>query len=174
MSVASWLHLARRFVGSLVPGGPPAPAEAWARASLTSGEAALWDRMSPADRRHAIEVARRASGALGDGATRPVIAAALLHDVGKLDAGFGPFRRAAASLVAQTIGYDRVRAWRHRPGQRGRVGRYVCHDTTGADMLAAAGSHELTVRWARDHHGTPDGWGVPRWIGDALKDADDI
>jgi hypothetical protein len=172
--VASWLHLVRRFVGSLIPGGPRPRADAWARAALTRREVALWGCMSAADRRHAIAVARRASGALGDQATRPVIAAALLHDVGKLDAGFGPFRRAAASLVAQTVGYERVRAWRHRPGHRGRVGRYICHDTIGADMLAAAGSDELTVRWARDHHRPPERWRVPRRIGDALKAADDI
>ncbi|MED6329025.1 MAG: hypothetical protein VX450_00855, partial [Actinomycetota bacterium] len=52
-------HLARRFVGSLRPGGPSSTEEAWATGYLLAGEADLWRSMSGADRRHAVAVARR-------------------------------------------------------------------------------------------------------------------
>lgn len=171
--MASWLHLARRFFGSLVPGGPPLADDAWARASLQAGEIALWERMSGADRRHAVGVARRTAESLGESARDPVIAAALLHDVGKVSSGFGPFRRAMATLIAELVGHERCRALRTRSGIRGQVGRYLSHDAIGADLLAQAGSDELTVAWACQHHLPQDHWTVPEPIGAALKAADD-
>lgn len=171
--MASWLHLGRRFVGSLVPGGPSGQDDAWARTALLSGEEALWDQMSPSDRRHAAGVARRAADALGRDASRAIVAAALLHDVGKIDTGFGPFRRAGASIVAMVVGQERTRRWRRRDGTRGRVGRYLCHDAIGAEMLAVAGSDELTVGWAREHHLAAEHWSLPPGVGYALKAADD-
>lgn len=171
--MAPWRHLARRFVGSLVPRGPRPRDDAWARTSLLPGEEDLWERMSHADRRHATGVARRVGAVLGEQASRPALAAALLHDVGKVDTGFGPWRRAAASLTVVAAGNERARGWRSRHGLRGQVGRYVCHDAIGAEMLRAAGSDELTVRWACEHHLPPDRWTVPRAIGEALKAADD-
>jgi hypothetical protein len=170
---ASWRHLATRFFGSLRPGGPPPADEAWARDALLPGEVALWERMSGADRRHAIGVARRAEAALGAPADRRVLAAALLHDVGKVDSRLGPARRAVATLAGMAGGHDAARRWRARSGPVGRVGRYLCHDAIGADLLAAAGSDALTVAWAREHHLPPDRWTVPAAVGAALKDADD-
>ena len=41
------------------------------------------------DRRHSVQVAREAKRRLGPAATPPVLAAALLHDVGKIDAALG-------------------------------------------------------------------------------------
>ncbi|HEX6422815.1 MAG TPA: hypothetical protein VFZ79_05005 [Acidimicrobiales bacterium] len=166
-------HLVRRFAGSLRPGGPPADDEAWARRHLLAGELALWGRMSGADRRHAVGVARRAVAGLGGGATRPVVAAALLHDVGKVDSGLGPVRRAAATVAQLAWGRDAAERWRHRRGPVGRAGRYLCHDVIGADLLAAAGSDHLTVAWAREHHLSPGRWTVPAHVGAALKQADD-
>ena len=78
-------HLSRRFFGSLRPGGPSPEDDAWARQRLLPGERELWELMSKQDRRHAIGVARRVERALGNEASRPVLAAALLHDVGKID-----------------------------------------------------------------------------------------
>jgi hypothetical protein len=140
---------------------------------LVPGEVALWRRMSGPDRRHAVGVARRAAEALGPRATRPVVAAALLHDVGKVDSGFGPVRRAIATVVQMAWGHAAARRWRHRRGPLGRTGRYLCHDDIGGDLLAAAGSDGLTVDWAREHHLSPDRWTVPAGVGAALKLADD-
>jgi hypothetical protein len=40
-------------------------------------------------------------------------------------------------------------------------------------MLALAGSHPLTVTWAREHHLRREDWAVPAAVGAALKAADD-
>jgi Cas3, HD domain len=161
-------HLARRFFGSLSR-RPPAPAdEAWALDALLPGERDLWVQMSNADRRHAIGVARRAVGALGpERATRPVRAAALLHDVGKISSGFGPFARAGATVWAGVRGRARVAAG------DGRVARYLRHDSIGAALLADAGSEPLTVAWAAEHHWSRPDWTLPAHVADALKAADD-
>jgi hypothetical protein len=172
--VALWAHLVRRFVGSLRPGGPPAADESWARSALLPGEAELWRRMSGADRRHAVGVARRTEAELGGAATRPVLAAALLHDVGKVEAGIGPVRRALATVAGMAVGRGAVERWSARPrGVRRRFGRYLTHDAIGAALLADAGSDEVTVRWAREHHLPPERWSVPAEVGAALKAADD-
>jgi hypothetical protein len=160
-------HLVRRFLGSLRRGGPSPADEAWARDTLLAGERPLWARMSGSDRRHAVAVARRTEAALGPRATRPVVAAALLHDVGKVEAGLGTFARVGATLLAAVVGRQRLA---HRPG---RVGRYVRHDVLGADLLASAGSDPLTRTWAREHHLPKDRWTVAPEVGAALKAADD-
>jgi hypothetical protein len=163
-----YVHLVRRFAGSLWPGGPGAADEAWARGWLVPGEVELWARLSGPDRRHAVGVARRTIEALGDEAsTRPVVAAALLHDVGKVDAGYGTLRRSLATAYALVVGHERARS------SNGRTGRYLRHDVLGAEMLQAAGSDGLTVAWAREHHLDPSRWSVARPVADALKDADD-
>ncbi|HEX4979851.1 MAG TPA: hypothetical protein VFV35_07295, partial [Acidimicrobiales bacterium] len=77
---AQLTHLARRFVGSLRPGGPPPADEAWVAGWLSPAELRLWRRMSGADRRHAVGVARDVCARGFD--QTPAVAAALLHDVG--------------------------------------------------------------------------------------------
>src|SRR6187431_1790621 len=104
--MASTSHLVRRFFGSLRPGGPGAHAEAWVEARLLPSEHSLWRRMSGPDRRHAVGVAERAQRALGHEATRPVLAAALLHDVGKIDSGLGTYGRVVATLSAKAAGAE--------------------------------------------------------------------
>ncbi|HVF75482.1 MAG TPA: HD domain-containing protein [Acidimicrobiales bacterium] len=152
------MHLAKRFFGSLVPGGPPTEAEAWVASVLGEGEMALWRRMSGADRRHAVGVARRVEAALGERATDPVLAAALLHDVGKVESGLGTFARVVATVVGP---------------RTPRLAQYRRHPEIGAELLRAAGSDPLTVSWAGDHHRPPERWTVPRHLADALKAADD-
>jgi len=167
--VAAPLHLARRFLGSLSP-RPLDPADAaWVQGLLLEGERALWARLPLADRKHAAGVARTVAAALGADATRPVLAAALLHDVGKVDAGLGTPARVAATLV----GRRRAARWDHRGGVRGRIARYLRHDAIGATLLERAGADDLTVRWAREHHLRERDWTVPPTVGRALRDADD-
>ncbi len=166
-------HLVTRFLGSLSPAPPAADDERWACAHLLPGERQLWDRLSNPDRRHAIAVARRVVARLGSQASRPVIAAALLHDVGKLDSGLGTFGRVGAIVVAAVAGRRRVGAWSAHAGWRGRLGRYVRHDELGAALLASAGSDPLTVAWAGEHHAPPHAWTVPGSQAAALKAADD-
>ena len=164
MKAARAAHLVRRFVMSLRPGGPPPADEAWVASMLSDGELGLWGAMSGADRRHAVAVARRVVDHLGpQGATRAVVAAALLHDVGKTVAGLGPWRRAAAT-VAGMSGARRLPT---------RFRDYLVHDRLGAQLLERVGSDPLTVDWARQHHQPPQCWTVPVATGRALKAADD-
>jgi hypothetical protein len=125
--------------------------------------------MAGPDRRHAVGVARRVAAALGgeDAAGRAVLAAALLHDVGKLDAGLSTFGRVGATVAALAAGPARAARW------EGHVGRYLRHDSRGAELLAAAGSDVVTVTWAREHHLPPGRWTLPRRLAETLKAADD-
>ena len=164
MRVAHALHLARRLAGSLRPGGPPAGEEEWVAGVLSGAELALWRRMSGADRRHAVAVARRAESILGPGGSSgPVLAAALLHDVGKVVARLGTPARVVATVAGMA----------GRTSLTPRIGQYLRHDALGAQLLTEAGSDSLTVAWAAEHHLPPERWTVPPAVGAALKAADD-
>jgi hypothetical protein len=165
--VAGLVHLARRFAGSLSPRPLDPVDDDWARRHLLPGEVALWQRMTRADRKHAAGVARVVDERLGPGTSRPVLAAALLHDVGKVESGLGTFGRVAATVA----GRRRAASW--TGGVRGRIGAYLRHDELGARLLEQAGSDPVTVAWARDHHRREADWQVPVLVGRTLRDADD-
>ena len=118
-------------------------------------------------------MARRAHATLGEAATRPVVAAALLHDCGKSVSGLGTYGRVIATLSVKLAGRDIAMAWSETRGFTRRVGLYVEHPRLGADLLGLAGSAPLTVAWAAEHHLPPEDWTVPAEVGQALKDADD-
>jgi hypothetical protein len=175
----TWRHLAARFFGALSPAGPPPADESWAIGSLLEGEQGLWRRMSGPDQRHAVGVARGTIGLLApDEPPREIIAAALLHDVGKVESSFGTFARVGVTLAAMAAGRARLLRWaggapeRGRPSLRARVGLYLAHDSVGARLLEGAGSHALTVAWASEHHLSPARWTVDARTGAALKAAD--
>ena len=84
--------------------------------------------MQAQDRRHSIEVARRLMADLDD-APRDVVAAALLHDVGKIQSRLGTFARVVATVVGP---------------RTARFRRYHDHEALGVGLLASAGSTELT------------------------------
>jgi hypothetical protein len=175
----SWRHLSARFFSALSTAGPDPGDEAWARTHMLDGEQALWGRMSGADRRHAVGVARDTISLLGaHQPRRDVIAAALLHDVGKVESGFGTFARVGVTLAALGVGRSRLVRWAGAPSGTGRrsllarVGLYLTHDRLGARLLEQAGSDALTVSWAEEHHKPAEQWTVDATIGHALKDAD--
>ncbi|WP_436796114.1 hypothetical protein [Actinospongicola halichondriae] len=165
------IHLARRFFGALSP-RPLDPADdAWVHGILNPGEAGLWERMSLADRKHAAGVAREVAATLEDPGPG-VLAAALLHDVGKVESRLGTVARAVATVVAAVVGRGRATGW-GGDGLRGRVSGYLRHDEIGADLLAAAGSEPVTVTWAREHHLDPGRWTLDPVVATALAAADD-
>jgi len=123
-------HLVRRFATSLSSRPPSDADDAWARHWLEPSEAVLWGRLSNADRRHAIEVTRRFLARRAS-ASRAEIAGALLHDVGKLDAGLGTWGRVVATAVGPRC--ERFR-------------RYHEHEAIGARWLADGGSDPATVQ----------------------------
>ena len=51
-------------------------------------------------------VARKVEVALGDEASRPVLAAALLHDVGKTESGLSTYGRVIATISGGVVGRD--------------------------------------------------------------------
>ena len=85
--------------------------------------------MSNADRRHAIKVAQRFIDVRAT-ATRDETAAALLHDIGKLESNLGTLARVAATVVGPRT--ERFR-------------RYHDHERIGSEMLRRAGSESATV-----------------------------
>ena len=126
-------HLARRFATSLSRRPPSVDDEAWAHTWLTSDEVTLWVLMPNADRRHAVEVARRFLSKRPQ-ATRPELAGALLHDVGKVPSGLGTWGRVVATLVG---------------GRTRRFRQYNDHEQIGANVAAQAGSDAVTVALIR-------------------------
>ena len=120
-----------------------------------------------------MQVAHEVERRLGGDATRPVLAAALLHDIGKIDAGLGTWGRVVATVVARVAGRDTAKRWIARRGYTGRIGRYLHHPEIGADLLAAAGSAPLTVAWAKEHHTPAEAWTIDPAIGRVLFEVDD-
>jgi hypothetical protein len=159
--MATAAHLVRRFFGSLSTAAPAPADEAWAESFLLDRERTVWRRLANQDRRHAVAVARRVAGSLGADPPRPVMAAALLHDCGKVDAGLGTFARVGATVVISVLG-------RERAGRgEGRVARYARHEAIGAAKLRTAGSDPVTVALVG---GTTDA--PPELLG-LLRTADD-
>lgn len=124
----------------------------WAEQWLSSQERAIWRRLDDGDRAHALVVARRYL-ARRPGADRPEMAAALLHDCGKVESGLGTWARVIATIVGPRT--ERFR-------------RYADHERLGADLLRAAGSDELTLALVARSPAAP-----PHLLR-ALADADDL
>jgi len=162
-------HLVRRFATSVRGRTPDAADETWARSLLTDAEIALWERMTPTDRAHAVEVARRTALELDDPA---VLAAALLHDVGKIEAQAGAAVRVVASLVGPVVSDARAAQLAGRTGVAGTLGRLRGYPALGANLLAGAGSARLVIQWAAEHHAPRQRWTVPANVGRVLQAAD--
>lgn len=166
-------HLTRRFFGALRPGGPPEADRAWVEEVLSEAEYGLWKRQYGPDRRHTVQVAREVERRLGNEATPPVLAAALLHDIGKIDADLGTWGRVVATMSAKVAGRDTAKLWIRSSGFTRRVGLYLHHPAIGADMLELAGSDPLTVSWAEEHHKPADEWTIDPAIAQVLHEVDD-
>lgn len=145
-------HLVARFAGSLLARPVSADDLRWVGEVLARAELRLWLRMSRADQRESVRVARAAQRALGVDAQPEWLAAALLHDVGKTDAALGPYRRAVAT-VAGTVAPAMVPAWRESAsGFTRRVGLYLDHAAIGEQKVLLAGGRPAVATWARVHH----------------------
>jgi hypothetical protein len=171
-------HLTKRFVGTLRPGGPrPADTE-WVREVLESGEFTLWSKMPNHDRRHSVLVARRVEEQLSTteyaGESR-WLAAALLHDVGKLDSHLTVVGRVLATMAGGAAGHDWADAWSSKRGITRRFGLYLKHPELGSDRIRMADGRSEAARWAAAHHDAEQ-WercGIPAPVVEALRAADD-
>ncbi|HMG26466.1 MAG TPA: hypothetical protein VKH36_06590 [Acidimicrobiia bacterium] len=171
------VHLARRFVRALRPGAPGAEDAAWVAGILDPDELELWSSLPNHDRRYTIRVARLVDEQLAGTAfagDHRWLAAALLHDVGKLDAGLGVVGRSVATVMGAVAGDARVHRWAHSSGFRRRVAWYLHHDERGAARIRAAGGRDEAARWAWAHHHR-DRWAesdIPVPVAEALEAAD--
>lgn len=168
------IHWAGRLLDSLVPRSVSEADRAWALGWLTPAEAKLLVRMSSFDLRHAIGVARRTEpglGAVEEGRRGAVMAAALLHDVGKVEAGLGSYGRVVATLCGVFAG-ELAEAWQQRSGFTRRVGLYLRYGEIGSDLLRISGSDPWVIAWSREHHLAADSWSLPVEVGNLLVAAD--
>lgn len=173
------VHWAGRFLRSLWPGGPDPAEMEWAASWLSEREVAMMRRMSDNDRRHAVAVARGVDAALAlpgapelaEDESRAVIAAALLHDVGKTVAGLGTYGRVVATLSGLVAG-DYAEAWQQTSGFTRKVGLYLRYTELGADLLEVNEAHPWVVAWSREHHHPEESWTIPVEVGRILAAAD--
>lgn len=175
-SMSRLSHLVRRFFGSLRPGGPSHAEQVWAESQLLPGERAIWGSLSGPDRRHSAAVARRVELSLGPKATRPVLAAALLHDCGKVASGLHTPGRVVATVLAVSVvkSESDVSRWSSSGSSWKRsVGIYRRHPEIGAAMLSDSDSDVLTVTWTKEHHLPSAAWTLDPAIACALHEADD-
>jgi hypothetical protein len=168
----------RRFFGAFSPVGPKRADVEWVAEVLTESELVVWRRLPRHDRRHSVRVARDVEAALAG--TEYVgdprwIEAALLHDVGKLDAGLGVLGRVGATLAGAAAGPDLADAWSAKRGITRKVGLYLRHPEIGADRIRMCGGSREAARWAECHQdpGRYAGCGLPAVVVDALAEADD-
>lgn len=125
---------------------------------LPTAALALFKTMSPADQRHSLRVYRglQAHGCRdGD-----MLAAALLHDVGKAQ-GRVPFwtrptivlgKRLAPGLLKRLVVYPGAQDRRSLPGWRRALSYAWYHAEVGAELAAEAGLSQQAVRYIRTHH----------------------
>ncbi len=116
----------------------------------------LFQTMSPADQRHSLRVCQ---GLLARGcADKDLLAAALLHDVGKAQ-GRVPFWTRPAivlgkMLVPRLLKSLTVYPYEGRtiPGWKRALSNAWWHVEIGAELAAAAGLPEKAVLYIRTHH----------------------
>lgn len=164
-------HLARRFVWSLSNAAPDPDDEKWLVGLLNDRETHLYTMMSNQDRRHAIICGRAMPSLLGDDVAAEVIVASALHDVGKTPARLGTIGRAIAMLLRPAMRADD--RWIAKTSLFGRMRKYTEHPAIGAEQLRGAGSADVVVAWALEHHLESEQWTIEPGIAAALAEADD-
>ncbi len=171
-------HLSGRFVRALWPGPARAEDVEWVASVLTPAAYSQWMLQPAHDRRHTVRVAREVESRLAGTpyADDPRwVAAALLHDIGKLDARLGVYGRVVATVSGAAGGRGMADAWSERSGFTRRVGLYLRHPELGADRIRLVGGPEAAAQWAAAHH-DPAAWDtllVPETVVAALAAADD-
>jgi hypothetical protein len=120
------------------------------RDTLSSAQAALFWRMACCDQRHGLDVyhALRDTGCQD----KALLAAALLHDVGKAAAPLTVAHRVAVVLIERVLPGWLARWASDRKDWKAPFAAHVQHPQIGAAWAEAAGSSTDTVRLIREHH----------------------
>ncbi len=155
-------HLAVGFAYDVSPLGPGRRRSAWASQFMTEPERRAFSRMPGRDRREGIRTARRYLRGRDTPGHQPgggdvLVAAALLHDVGKRESGLGVLGRALATVSGALVGADMAGIWTERDGFVRRVGLYLRHAEIGEQMLTVIGARPTVAGWAGAHH-DPQRW----------------
>ena len=117
---------------------------------LTPAQTQLFMKLQPSEQAHALRVFDRLTE---QGVTHPdLLAAALLHDVGKARYPLKPWERAAAEL-AKKFFPGRVGKWGQGEPRGLKAGVVVAeqHAQWGAEMAETAGASDLAVRLIACH-----------------------
>lgn len=148
------LYRIQQFWQTIRAQDPPDEALAPAREVLTPQQMGLFQIMHPSDKTHALDVFGKLQ-TRGESNT-DLLAAALLHDVGKIRYPMSPWDRAIVVLgqaffpsKAKTWGQGKPKGWR-RPFVAAEQ-----HAYWGARMAAESGVSTLTVHLIWRHHEAP-------------------
>ena len=157
-SLGTWRHLATRLL-SVVSSTGLKPGEVdEIRGWLSAFESDSFLAQPSYDQRHGLEAARHV--ARQHPLRRDLVRTALLHDVGKRQAGLGPIGRSLASAYTKLGGISKGK-WRS----------YLEHGHAGAIELDILGAEPMVVDFARHHHGErPDSISEADWS--VLQEAD--
>lgn len=128
-------HLIRRFFSSLSAAPLNDLEQAWVKDVLSVREHDLWCTQAIVDQRHSCDIARRFVE-IRSLASRDEIAGALLHDIGKNDAGLGIMARVVATVLP--LPTPRFVAYRH-------------HQQRGAQLLKTIDSSDITIALVAGH-----------------------
>ncbi len=132
----------------------------WVARWLPAPALPLFQTMSAADQRHSLRVCQALlARGCADG---DLLAAALLHDVGKAQ-GRVPFWTRPVIVVGKLLAPRLLERWavdprahRAMPRWRREISNAWWHAEIGAELAAAAGLPEKAVLYIRTHH-QPDG-----------------
>ena len=162
----------RQLKNNLTAGPLSEAAQRQVAAALSPAEQALFGRLSYADQWHSVRV-------LGDLCAagyndRDLLAAALLHDVGKTRQPLTAWDRTVI-VVGAALWPERAARWGAGPVDSWRRPFVVRaqHPDWGADMAAASGSSAAVVDLIRRHADRPAGDGAADVALRALQWADD-
>jgi hypothetical protein len=162
----SSLVAARRPVCSLAD-------HSWARSVLLPHEYELWTKLSEYEKCHAVSTARELERRLArtpESWDPTWLAAALLHDVGKMDANLSMTERGFASLLGMYVKTSTARRWLATSGMVRRIGLFLFHGESGARLVREVGGREVIAVWCETHHGNefPPDFAIPPQIVAAL------
>jgi len=100
-------HLVKRFFGSISHALPTQEQVELVQSILLYEELILWSRMQARDQRHSVEVLERFIRLVPE-STRSEQAAALLHDIGKIESQLGLAGRVLATIIGPRGKYHSI------------------------------------------------------------------
>tara|TARA_B100001250_G_scaffold399321_1_gene408599 strand:- start:1524 stop:2045 length:522 start_codon:yes stop_codon:yes gene_type:complete len=168
----NFFHLTKRFWFSLKPQELSGKDLNWVRSHLSESEFAYWEKLSTADKDHSFRVAKQAESEIGEKG-KEFMAAALLHDIGKLESRFTTFGRVFATLWCLFFPFRKMEKWEERTkGLRRRLIDYAKHPELGAELLKGIDSKQQTIAWVLEHHSEREKWETPKEIAEILSSSD--